>query len=87
MDSGKQSWTVETFPEFLNPALLSNVAVFMKDTVRRRTNMKGPVEHGSSFTGNDVVVSSLGACRFLSSSLTGLTEFATVYHLVRSTND
>jgi hypothetical protein len=73
-------------PEFLNPALLSNIAVFLKDTVRRGSNMKGAVEHPHSFTGRDVVVSSSRClCR---SKLLGLTfEYYSVGDSIGSPED
>lgn len=44
-------------PEFLNPALLSNIAVFVKDRVPRGPRQKGAIEHPQSFTGDELVVS------------------------------
>ncbi|ORY90211.1 CNH domain-domain-containing protein [Leucosporidium creatinivorum] len=41
--------------QFLNPAFLSNLAVFVKDQVPRGMRRKGAVEHPGSFTGEEVV--------------------------------
>lgn len=58
-DSGpsRQSSIGNGLPEFLNPALLSNIAVFVKQYVKSGMNRKGAVEYSESFTGQDLVVS------------------------------
>lgn len=50
------SYDPSGMPEYLNPAFLSNVAVFVKDQVPRGLRVKGAVEHPQSFTGEEVVV-------------------------------
>lgn len=54
---------------YLNPAFLSNLAVFVKDQVPRGMRRKGAVEYEGCFTGEEVVVSSsLGLLFFESGS-------------------
>lgn len=57
-DSGgsRQSSIGNRLPEFMNAALLSNIAVFVKHYVKSGTNKKGAVEYSDSFTGQDLVV-------------------------------
>jgi hypothetical protein len=44
--------------EFLNPCLLSNLAIYVKDQVPKGVKIKGAIEYPRSFTGKDVVVRS-----------------------------
>lgn len=44
---------------FVNFALLSNIAVRLRDKVPRGTHTKGNVPYASAFTGKDIVVSAL----------------------------
>ena len=44
---------------FVNLALLSHLAVSLKDKVPRGTHVKGGIPYGRAFTGKDVVVSVL----------------------------
>ena len=50
---------------FFNPALLSHIAVRLKDKVPRGTHVKGNIPYPRAFTGKDIVVSALAskACR------------------------
>ena len=45
---------------FFNPALLSHIAVRLRDKVPRGTHVKGSIPYERAFTGKDIVV------RFLS---------------------
>jgi hypothetical protein len=45
----------EPIPPNINPALLSHIAVFVKDNVPRDEHTRGAVPFPSSFTGSDVV--------------------------------
>ena len=42
---------------FFNPALLSHIAVRLKDKVPRGTHVKGSIPYPRAFTGKDIVVS------------------------------
>lgn len=41
---------------FFNPALLSHIAVRLKDKVPRGTHVKGSIPYPRAFTGKDIVV-------------------------------
>lgn len=41
---------------FINPALLSHLAVQLRDTVPRGTHVKGSIPYPRAFTGKDIVV-------------------------------
>lgn len=42
---------------FFNPALLSHIAVRLRDKVPRGTHVKGSIPYPRAFTGKDIVVS------------------------------
>lgn len=46
----------EDVRQFINPSLLSNLAVQLHDNVPRGTHVKGSVPYPRAFTGKDVVV-------------------------------
>lgn len=57
MNTGESTDSMEPEGDYLNPAFLSNIAVFVKDQVPRGLRVKGAVEYPQSFTGDEVVVS------------------------------
>lgn len=56
---GALSSTSDSFDgaDYLNVALLSNIAVWLRDNVPKGTRTKGALEHPDCFTGEEVVVS------------------------------
>lgn len=48
---------------FFNPALLSHIAVRLRDKVPRGTHVKGSIPYERAFTGKDIVVRTLQISR------------------------
>ncbi|SCV68292.1 BQ2448_413 [Microbotryum intermedium] len=49
------SFSTAALPEFLNPALLSHLAIFLRDYIPRSTHTKSAREYPRSFTSNDII--------------------------------
>jgi hypothetical protein len=59
-DEEEEEWEEEEDDtRFINFALLSNIAVRLRDKIPRGTHVKGSIPYPRAFTGKDIVVSSI----------------------------
>ena len=56
-DSDEDDFDEEEEDRFVNLALLSHIAVRLRDKVPRGTHVKGGIPYSRAFTGRDIVVS------------------------------